>query len=171
MKLLVSDYDLTFNVLDYDVRFNVKAIDRFRKNGNLFFLNTGRSFESIKKEVLKYHINYDYLGCCDGNLVLNKNGDIIYCNNLSRMIFYQIDKLSDEFNFNLKEITYNNHVLEYEVKVIENEMFDSRLREIALKNDLVVTRFNEKRIIEGKIQRCWVYFLYDKKISKSYAKM
>ena len=73
MKLLVSDYDLTLNSFDYDVRFNMYFIEKFQRDGNLFFLNTGRNYESIRREISKYRINFDYLGCCDGNLVLNKN--------------------------------------------------------------------------------------------------
>lgn len=169
MKLLVSDYDLTFNVLDYDVKSNVKAIDRFRENGNLFFLNTGRSYESIKKEVKKYNINYDYLGCCDGNLILNKNNEIIFCNNLSRLIFYEIDKLHDDFKFDIVNINYKGNILEYEVKTLENSLFESRLHEIALRNGLLINRFVEKRAINGKLQKVQLYFLYDKNISKSFA--
>ena len=169
MKLLVSDYDLTLNVMDYDVRFNLYAINKFRKNGNMFFLNTGRSYESIKREINKYRINYDYLGCCDGNLVLNRNNDIVYCNNLSKSILSEINSLRDEFDFKVNEVCYKNNVLEYEIRVIENEIFDRNLREIAIKNDLLVSKFTIPVIKNYKFRKISIYFLYDKKINKSYA--
>lgn len=169
MKLLVSDYDLTFNVLDYDVFFNVRAIERFRKQGHLFFLNTGRNYESIKKEIDKYHINYDYLGCCDGNLVLNRHNKIVSVSNLSPMIYNEIDKLHQEFSFKLECISYHGNVLEYAIETLENEEFENRLRECASRNNLSFAKFSGPRIINGKIKKMYVYFLYDKSFNKSSA--
>ena len=50
MKLLVSDYDGTFN--EYKslskINNNIDAVKRFMSNGNLFAFATGRRFYSIK---------------------------------------------------------------------------------------------------------------------------
>ena len=72
MKLLSSDYDLTLNTIDYDLHINMYYVEKFRKQGNIFLLNTGRSYSGIKKEIDKFRINFDYLSCYDGNLILNK---------------------------------------------------------------------------------------------------
>ena len=64
-KLLVSDYDLTLKLIyDFDndllIRANVAAIKKFMDEGNIFMLNTGRAYDSIKEEVNKNHVPYNY---------------------------------------------------------------------------------------------------------------
>ena len=41
-KLLVSDYDGTFYSDLRNLKINIKAIEKFRKAGNLFAISTGR---------------------------------------------------------------------------------------------------------------------------------
>ena len=169
MKLLVSDYDLTFNVLNYEVWFNVKAIDKFMKNGNKFFLNTGRCLESIKREVSKYNINYDYLGCNDGNLVLNRNNDILFCSNLSINISNELESLKNDYDFDVNLFKFQDNILEYEIKILPNLSFDSLLKTFALNNGLCLKRFDISRIVNGKLVKMWVYYLYDEKVNKASA--
>ena len=80
MKLLSSDYDGTLNVFEYDIWLNLAYINNFISRGNIFVLNTGRAYDSIKKEIDKYHIPYNYLACNDGNLLLEPviyNGNVL----------------------------------------------------------------------------------------------
>lgn len=73
MKLLFSDYDNTLCV-DTNVSYlNLEAIRNFRRNNNKFIITTGRSYDSIMKEIKKYDIEYDYLSCTDGLQLFNKN--------------------------------------------------------------------------------------------------
>lgn len=169
MKLLVSDYDLTFNVLDYCVRVNINAVNKFMKNGNKFFLNTGRCFESIKEEIDKYHINYDYLGCNDGNLVLNRNNDILFCSNLSINILNELETLKKDYHFDINLFKYQDNILEYEIKTMPNLKFDLILNTFALNNGLCIKKFEIPRIVNGKLMKMWVYYLYDKKVNKASA--
>lgn len=169
MKLLVSDYDLTFNVLNYEVWFNVKAVDKFMKNGNKFFLNTGRCFESIKEEIDKYHINYDYLGCNDGNLVLNRNNDILFCSNLSINILNELESWKKDYDFDINLFKFQDNILEYEIKILPNLRFDLILKTFALNNGLCLKKFEIPRIVNGKLMKMWVYYLYDKKVNKASA--
>lgn len=80
MKLLVSDYDGTYNSdLGFpSTRAVNKSIDCFRKDGNVFVMATGRNFKSIKSEVIKYGIKYDYLICSNGSCIFDKDDNLIY---------------------------------------------------------------------------------------------
>lgn len=68
MKLLVSDFDGTFDSRNSKsaIDKNIEAIKRFRDQGNIFAIATGRHYESIRKKIEKYQIPYDYLVCADG---------------------------------------------------------------------------------------------------------
>lgn len=82
MKLLVSDYDGTIYDQDSlrETRNNIEAIKRFKDNGNLFSIATARIFPSIKAQTEKFKIPYDYLICCDGGCIFDKNDNLIYSN-------------------------------------------------------------------------------------------
>ena len=41
-KILVSDYDRTFYLNKEGIKKNIEAVEKFRKNGNLFVIATGR---------------------------------------------------------------------------------------------------------------------------------
>ena len=61
MKLLVSDFDGTL-FIDYpSLEKNIHAIQRFREEGNLFVINSGRNYTSLMKEIKQYQIPYDIL--------------------------------------------------------------------------------------------------------------
>ena len=77
MKLLVSDFDGTYYTDDISILKNNEKIKVFRKNNNLFMLSSGRSFNSLKKMCEKFNIEYDYLSCCDGSILYDKENNII----------------------------------------------------------------------------------------------
>ncbi len=77
MKLLVSDFDGTYFIDDISIKENNAEIKKFREKGNLFMLSSGRSFKSLKEMTKKYKIEYDYLSCCDGSILYDKNDNIL----------------------------------------------------------------------------------------------
>ena len=50
-KILVSDYDQTFYLNNEDIEINKEAVDRFRKEGNIFVIATGRSYFDFHNKV------------------------------------------------------------------------------------------------------------------------
>jgi len=54
------------------MELNIEAINRFRSNGNVFVIATGRDHFSIQKEIDEYNIPYDYLSCAAGSELLTK---------------------------------------------------------------------------------------------------
>jgi len=160
MKLLSSDYDGTLNVLEYDLWLNLSFIKKFMKD-NIFVLNTGRAFESIKKEINKYQIPYHYLSCNDGNLLLNNQNEIIYSTNMSIDINDLLLSLKEKFpDIEIEPIIFQDKILEYQIitSKITNE-FLYELNKLCLYNDLSYKTF---RILNKRF-----IFVTDKTISKS----
>lgn len=79
-KLLVSDYDGTFNIHNNRsvIDSNIDTVKRFIDNGNIFSLASARSFNSLKREINKYKIPYNYLVCNNGGVVFDKDDNIIF---------------------------------------------------------------------------------------------
>lgn len=84
MKLLVSDYDGTFNEDNKlsKINKNIDAVKRFMDNGHIFAFATGRNYDSIKKEITKYHIPYNYLICSNGSIVFDHKDRVLFQNTI-----------------------------------------------------------------------------------------
>lgn len=92
MKLLVSDYDGTFNSNYKNLCLNITAINKFREEGNKFIIATGRCFESIKKETDIYDIGYDYLICNGGLITFDNENNIVNYSLLNNEILIELYK-------------------------------------------------------------------------------
>ena len=78
MKLLVSDYDGTLFTDERNMKINVKRIEEFVKEGNLFMLSSGRSFESLMGKVEEHNIPISYLATEDGSHLFDKKGTLLH---------------------------------------------------------------------------------------------
>ena len=75
MKLIVSDFDLTFFDDNYDE--NIKLVNDFVDKGNIFVIATGRSYELLEKKIKSKNIKFKYLICYDGAIILDENLNIL----------------------------------------------------------------------------------------------
>lgn len=92
-KLLVSDYDGTINVNDRNVLLNKSAISKFRKDGNYFAINTTRPYKYIVDEVERRHIEYDFLACGNGDILVDNKHNVISHNE------FAMDAVTDLINY------------------------------------------------------------------------
>ena len=76
-KILVSDYDQTFYLNNSDIEINKKAVSKFRKEGNIFVIATGRSYLDFHNKVEMYNFEYDYVIINHGATILDKNGNVL----------------------------------------------------------------------------------------------
>lgn len=76
-KILVSDYDRTIYLDDDTTKKNIDSIKKFMKK-NIFAIATGRSYEDFIGQIKKYNIDSNYYLLNYGNLVLDRNFNIIY---------------------------------------------------------------------------------------------
>lgn len=79
-KLLISDYDGTFNKTSKLVKMseNIDSVKDFMSNGNIFALASARSFISLKGQIQRYNIPYNYLICNNGGIVYDENDNVIF---------------------------------------------------------------------------------------------
>lgn len=77
MKLLASDYDGTLKFGGKVMPEDRAAIDRWRKAGNLFVIVTGRSKESITKDLTETDIPVDYYVTNNGGMVFDSNDNTL----------------------------------------------------------------------------------------------
>lgn len=101
-KLLVSDYDKTFYINDLDIKNNIKLIEKFRKNGNIFIIATGRSYYDFKKKKDKYNIKYDYAFLNHGATIIDKYDNVLYNFSINEDIndiknYLELDKSINHF--------------------------------------------------------------------------
>ena len=129
MKLIVSDFDLTFFDSDYDE--NIKLINNFVEKGNVFIIATGRSVIGLKKAIQNKNINFQYLICSDGSVILDDKFNILQSVVFEPKIINEIiEKIENDENLKLMDIDKNNdgisavyavfHSLEYAKDVLDN---------------------------------------------------
>lgn len=167
MKLLVSDFDSTYNIDDLSIEKNNQEIKKFRKNGNLFMLSSGRSFNSLKKMCLKYKIEYDYLSCADGSILYDKDDNII--------IKYLLDNdILEEF-LNLKKLVdYDSihfaYLDDYYPNYLNNELIGVNLlvkEELVSKDFLKSLDIFEEKYLNYSTDGMTFICLKNKDINKS----
>lgn len=73
-KLLISDYDRTLRIDDEISERDRRAIERFRQEGHLFVVNSGRSFQHLQQELVSRDLSIDYTITGSGSQVHDANG-------------------------------------------------------------------------------------------------
>lgn len=97
-KVLVVDYDRTLFINNDDILNNVNLINKFRENGNIFIIATGRTYNSLKREIDKYNIEYDYLILNHGSLVIKKDKSTLFHYKIDRDILFDITNYVSKYN-------------------------------------------------------------------------
>ena len=79
MKVLASDYDGTLRISEFVAEEDKEAIVKFRKAGNMFGIVTGRSIESLKKEIEVNQFEYDFIITNNGGVIYDCDGTLLEC--------------------------------------------------------------------------------------------
>ena len=120
MKVLVSDFDKTLFTRDYSK--NILKVNKFVELGNKFVIATGRNYSLLKKEIRKDNINYEYLICNDGALIVDQNDNEIYRSDIpidlaKKLYDFLLEKkvenllVDDGFNYYENVIENNNSIM------------------------------------------------------------
>ena len=75
MKLFVSDYDMTLYINEHIDEKVFEAIKKWRDEGNIFVIATGRNKFSIFEQIEKYNIGFDYLIANNGALIFDAESE------------------------------------------------------------------------------------------------
>lgn len=144
MLLLASDYDKTLKTTEYDLRLNIKFLKKFIDNGNIFLLNTGRPYESIKREIDKYDIPFNFLGCNDGNIMFDNSSNILYTADMNNNLYNELNYICDKFKILVKPIIFNDKILEFELITLHiDKIFWLELHKFMIKYKLCFKVFKE----------------------------
>lgn len=176
-KILISDYDQTFYINDEDIELNKIAVEKFRKDGNIFVFATGRSYEEFKNKVNEYDLKYDYAILNHGATILNSNDEVIENFAIANSIIPNIkeDILNTKFikyfccslfesrvDFNYQDLTkiyakYDNKELAMKVNEIINCKYGNYI------NSYYVTK-NSIEIISNKTNKFYAIELLTKRL-------
>lgn len=74
MDLLACDFDGTLFCHNTISEADLCAVRRWRAAGNLFGIVTGRGFMTLQKELVRYPLQWDFLLCNNGALLLDNAG-------------------------------------------------------------------------------------------------
>ena len=98
MKLFVSDYDMTIYIHEKIDDSVFDAVKKWREEGNVFVIATGRNKFSIFEHIDRHGLEFDYLIANNGALVFNDKREIIFKNAIDNDVSYDVIKfLHDNF--------------------------------------------------------------------------
>lgn len=91
-KLLASDIDGTLLLNKKIHHKSIENIDRFKNDGNLFILSTGRALCELDSIINEYKLDVDAYVLCNGAFILDKSLNIIEDFKIDSNIVYKISK-------------------------------------------------------------------------------
>lgn len=174
-KLLASDVDGTLYVNQKIDEKSLEGIKKFREEGNVFLLCTGRNFGGVKHLFEEYDIEVDGFVLCNGAIVLNKDFEAIHNENIDDKTIkslFEEAKDKSEYNFyfadgeNLYIIDgYNTHPIISSadlsskmniIRINETEFYENNycanIVGIDIKDECVNKAENKKLDIENKFK-------------------
>lgn len=116
MKVIVSDFDLTFFTDNY--LENIRSINKFVAKGNLFVIATGRNITQLNKNIKGFNVNYEYLICNDGGIIFDKKGNVIYRKDINQDVVEPILNILD--NDKNITVTYIDDSINYVTNTSSN---------------------------------------------------
>lgn len=96
MKILASDYDGTLKYKEHITAEDIEAIKKWKAEGNLFVIDTGRSMESILEEAGKYNLPVDFYITNNDGMVFDKEGNVLFSSCLPVDVSHQIMTLASQ---------------------------------------------------------------------------
>lgn len=142
MKILASDYDGTLRTEEVVSKKDLDAIVAFRKAGNVFGIVTGRSMESMRVELERNSIEFDFIVTNNGGVIFDKDLNQLQCN------YMDFDKALDIIAYiktlNCASFVVNDGYRRFKISVHQDQ--------IDYKYGNIADTVNEEEILDrGKI--------------------
>lgn len=113
MSILVSDYDGTFDRKKSDIKINCQSIASFIKEGNIFVLSSGRSYNSLLSEVYNHNIPYNFLATCDGSYLYDSNGTLLFSHSMNHDVISKAIALCEKSKCKRIDFAYTKDYSSY----------------------------------------------------------
>lgn len=106
-KVLVSDYDWTYNIGNLLTYYNNNKIKEFIGSGNIFAFSTLRNFKSMLFEIKKYKLVYNYLSLCNGSVLFDKNLSLLFKVCINQDVMEQILDAIKDYKKNIEIVLFD----------------------------------------------------------------
>lgn len=172
-KVLISDYDNTYHVyydslVEKNIKFNhdkefydesnfVKKVNEFRKD-NLFCINTGRSYHSLKQ--VSFKLNYDFLICNNGCEIYDNNDNLINyesmnLNDIKMVNDFKFHKTCEVKKYFPNNVVEDNNLLSVSIKCQNEKYFYEIVNYFS--NNLLETKcyyqFPRIRLVNSRVDK------------------
>ena len=147
-KILISDYDNTFYTTEEQLYKNIEYIKKFQEKGNIFVISTSRSWKSLKQEIDKYKIPFDYLCCNTGGTIFDNKGSSLFVGNISDSVINKVENILEKLNLNNFSITRYGKYKEYEEKI--NEILGYKIK--GNKEEIENLRKELKKVLNNEFE-------------------
>ena len=158
MKLLVTDYDNTFE-LHYDftdnaaiLTRNIYALNKFMEN-NIACIATGRHFDAIYKTLTENDIKFDYLCANNGAELYGKKYKLLFCLPLEKKDLQMLKSLNKKVFF---RNPYNSELISSANLYLENMQEYEEVKKYLndnLKESFIEYKFPKIKIINKKCNK------------------
>jgi HAD superfamily hydrolase (TIGR01484 family) len=106
MKLFVTDYDNTLYINDDEIKETIKDLKKLKKRDTIIMISTGRALPSIKREITRNNIPFDYVSCADGSIIYDHNFNLVKAYHMNKDIISELDYLKRDLNYEEIQISY-----------------------------------------------------------------
>ncbi|MCR5794428.1 MAG: HAD family hydrolase [Solobacterium sp.] len=96
IRMIASDYDGTLRYLDEVTQEDLEAVERWKKAGNLFVIDTGRSMESMSQEAAKCGLRADYYVTNNGGMVYDRDRNEMFATRIDPVMAVDIMYIAHE---------------------------------------------------------------------------
>ena len=120
MKVLASDYDGTLRISEFVSEEDKQAISNFRKAGNMFGIVTGRSIESLTREIAVNQLETDFIITNNGGVIYDCDGTLLECKYMD--FNSALDIISYIKSVNCVSYVINDGFHRYKFSVDENQV-------------------------------------------------
>lgn len=125
MKIVASDFDGTLYRNGTVSKEEIDAVLNWRKNGNIFGIITGRNYSSLREDLDKFDIEYDFIISTNGALIRDGKGEVLKSFEVDVNIAKELIDFVGEHNSIWAELMYMNSSHR---RVIEHRTPDSELK-------------------------------------------
>ncbi len=128
MKILAMDYDGTLKIDGEVSAKDLAAIERWKKAGNVFVIDTGRSLESIQMEAKTWGFVPDYWITNNGGMVFDREGTVLSASVIDSVMSVDIMYIAHAVG-NVVSYVVNDGIYRHRVIIDEKEA-DQRYPEL-----------------------------------------
>ncbi|WP_276932959.1 HAD-IIB family hydrolase [Dubosiella newyorkensis] len=158
MKLLASDFDGTLNYGDTIMEEDLEAIKAWKEAGNEFVIVTGRSYESLKKQLDRYDLPVDYVVSNNGGMIYDGSGKELMANYLDTItavdILYAMHEIPDVASYVVNngkqryKIVVDPNVSEHRYPSMQPTLSEEKVLDLGQYAQLVISMGNQMDALE-----------------------